>query len=359
MFEFRYAKEPFDFKLFVLCFLKKIWLVPVAMFVGLILVGGCNYLTKVVFGGPVQYEIESSYYVDYYMDPQTGQVYTHYNEATWQSLITTDWFVDRIWEYALALGLEPENYEVEKADLADFLSAALLTDVHIPTTYVTTPNAELTQVLNEAVQLTVLDFGEEQAEILGTRVLDETPLQEKDRDDRTLRACILGAVLGALAAGFGIGFSILTDDSIIVPKTFSYRYGIPMLGALAKGEKELSGEALVNLGYCFRERKKVAVFTVDQVAGHAAKPEGMKEGEILPCNWPEGFEALKADALQDCYETLRQAPGVLLLVEAGVRNGREIEQLLHELAVQEIEVQGALLYGADRKLLKAYYAGRK
>lgn len=346
MLEIKYAKEPFDFKLFILRFFQKIWMVPVAMIIGAVLVGGCNYLTKVVFGGPVKYEITSSYYVDYYMDPETGQIFTHYNKATWESIITTDWFTDRIWEHAKELGMVPENYNIQKEDVAKFLSADLLTDVHIPNSMVVTEWPELTEVLNKAVQLTFMDFGEQQEEILGVRVIDETALQEKDRDDRTFRACILGAVMGAFVVCFGLTFVIISDDSLIVPDTFTYRYGIPMLGVLGKGEESLSEETIVNLQYRFKEQKKVAVI-------------GLSAEEDIPkVSLPKEFENIMAEDLADGYEKMRQADGVLLWLEAGKRNSKVIEHLLHELALQDIGVTGALLYNGDRKLLKVYYMGK-
>lgn len=347
MLELKFAKEPFDSKLFVLCFLKKIWIVAVATVVGLVLVGVCNYLTKVVFGGPTQYEITTSYYVDYYADPATGQIHNYVNEATWESLIDTDWFVDRTWEHALELGLVPENCNVTRDDLAGLLSADLLTDIHIPYSMVVTQSKELTEVLNDAVQLTFVDFGEQQSEMLDVRVLDETPLQEKDRDDRTLRACILGAVMGAFFGCVGVALWVIADDSVWVPETFSYRYGVPALGVLCKGKKSLSEEALVNVRYRFRGKKNVAVIAV--------KPE-----DVIPeFALPEGFENVKTERTEARYEALRQADGVLLLVEAGMRNSKEIEHCLHELAVQEIDVQGVLLYNGDAKLLKTYRMGRK
>ena len=70
--ELSFAKEPFDSKLFIICFMKKIGIVFVAMVIGAVLVGSANYLKKVVFGGPAQYEISSTYYIDYFTDPQTG-----------------------------------------------------------------------------------------------------------------------------------------------------------------------------------------------------------------------------------------------------------------------------------------------
>ncbi len=345
--ELSFAKEPFDSKLFIICFVKKLGIVFVAMVIGAALVGGANYLKKVVFGGPVQYEITSTYYIDYYTDPQTGAINSFVNEATWESLIDADWFTERIWHHALELGMMPDNYNVSQADLPGFLSADLLTDVHMPSSMVVTENAELTKVLNESVQMTIFDFADEQPEILGVKVMDETALQEKDRDDRTLRACILGAVLGGFAACVGIALWLIADDSVYVPETFSFRYGIPMLGALEKKETELSEAVKVNLQYIFRDKKSVALYCVDS------------ETKIPECDWPEKFAGLKATNLEETYEKLREAGAVLLLIKAGACNGKEIEHCLHELTIQNIDVQGALLIQVDSALLKWYRMGRK
>lgn len=346
MLELKFAKEPFDFKLFILCFLKKIWIVLMAMLVGAILAGGCNYIAKVVMAGPVKYEVVTTYYVDYYFDRETGMFHSYYNDATWKSMVKTDWFVDATWENALESGFVPEKYNVKKEDMPEMLSASLETDLRMPFSCVATSDPELTVILNDALQQTFLELITQQ-EVLEVRVIDETVVREQERDDRTFRACILGAVLGAFFAAVGISFRIIMDDSVRLPETFTYRYGIPALGILGKGEKELSKETLANIRYRFREKKNVAMLAVDE---QEAVPE---------CMMPEEYHVVKSNAREARYEDLRQAEGVLLWIRAGMRNSKEIEHLLHELAVQDVEVQGVLLYDADTKLLKAYRIGRK
>lgn len=345
MYDLNFAREPFDFKLFFLCFMKKIWIVICAALIGMVLVGGGNYLKKVVFAGPVKYEIETSYYVNYNTDPETGVIVTYINEATWESWITMDWFTDRIWTHASELGFQSDS--ITRENLPEYVSATLLTDVHIPTTYVTAHSPEETTLLNEAVKKTMADFAEHQEEMRGVEVIDETPVQEKDRDDRTVRACILGAVLGAFAACVLLSFSLISDDSVWVPETFTYRYGLPMLGAICKGEKLLSKETASNLAYRFKKEKQDDKFW--------ALEYGVKfEGEL-----PEHFEITNVSTLPETYEKMRASSGVLLLVGAGMRNGKQIEHILHSLKVQECPVKGALLCDADAKLLKWYYFGRK
>lgn len=345
MFELDFAKEPFDSKLFVLRFLKRIWIVFVGALSGVVLVGGINYLTKVTFGGPTLYEIETQYYVNYYTDPTTGRVNNYINEATWKSWVTTDWFKDRIWEHALELGL-PADAVVTKDTLPDYVSATLLTDLHIPVTYVQEEMENVTKILNEAVKLTMEDFADKQEEILGVEVIDETPIHVKDRDDRTLRACVLGTVLGVFVSGLLLALYIVADSTIQVPETFTYRYGLAMLGTICKGDKELNQETKANLSYKFEKAEKKIVLPVT---------EGMQVPEVLLA---EGFEIVEKDVLTGAYEKLRESHGVLLLVEAGKSNGKSMEHLLHELKLQDCPVKGALLCEANAGLLKVYYLGK-
>ena len=345
MFELDFAKEPFDSKLFVLRYLRKIWIVVAGAFIGAVLIGGGNYLKKVTFGGPTLYEIETTYYVDYYTDPTTGMVNVYINQATWENWITTDWFQDRIWAHVLELGL-PAGAVVTKDTLQDYVSATLETDWHIPVTYVQEETEAVTKMLNEAVKLAMGDFAERQEEILGIEVINETSVHVKDRDDRTLRACILGAVLGAFVSGLLLALYIVADSTVYVPETFAYRYGIQVLGTLCKGEEELSAEAKANLSHKFEKAKKK---TVLPVGGNVEVPRAVLA---------EGFAVVRQEELPDAYETLRESDGVLLFVEAGKNSGKSIEHTLHELKVQDCPVKGALLCGADAGLLKAYYFGR-
>lgn len=345
MYDLKLAKEPFDFKLFFLCFMKKIWIVICAALVGLLLIGGGNYLKKVVLASPVKYEIETSYYVNYNADPETGTIPIYINEATWESWITMDWFADRIWAHAGELGLQSES--ITRENLSEYVSATLLTDVHIPTTYVTAQSPEEAKLLNEAVKMTMSDFAVHQEEMRGVEVIDETQVQEKDRDDRTVRACILGAVLGAFAACVLLAFSLISDDSVRVPESFTYRYGVPMLGTVCKGEKQLSEETVSNLAYRLKKNKPEDKFMALEFGLSYA-------GEL-----PEDFEIISVNELPDAYERMRMSAGVLLLVGAGMRNGKQIEHMLHALKVQDCPVKGALLCEADKKLLKWYYFGSR
>ncbi len=353
MYKWPYAKEPFDFKLFVLLFIKKIWIVTGAALMGVLLIGGGYYLKNVILGGPLEYEITTTYMVEYNTrNNETGELYSYINSATWGSLVQTDWFVDRAWDHATKDGMVPETYGIEKKDLKNFFYATMPSDLRIPTATVTTASQELTVLLDLALQQTFTDFADEQPEMDGIKVLDKTPLAVADKDVRTLRACILGALTGLFLAGFAIALWIIWDDSVYLPETFTYRYGLFMAGALGKGKELPDAQETANIEHLFPNMDKGIILSV----GRLSDPE-----KVLGALVKEGFsELISAEKLQEeSYEKLRNAGGVLLVVEAGAHNAGEIGHVLHELQLQDIAVQGAFLCNADMRLLNAYRYNRK
>ena len=51
----------------------------------------------------------------------------------------------------------------------------------------------------------------------------------------------------------------------------------------------------------------------------------------------------------------KEKEAVLLLVKAGIRNGKQIEKMVHLLIKKGTPPEAAVLYGTDEKLLKLYY----
>ena len=326
--EWPYAKEPFDTKLFVLLFVKKIGLIIIVALVGGLLIGGGYDLKKVTFGGPVQYDITTTYYIDYaHQSEETGELYDYVNDATWKSWVVTDWFVDRAWQYALEAGFEPEKYEIEKADLTEYFKADLPSDLRIPTATVTTPYEEATRALNVALQKTFIAFEEDHDEMSSIKVINETALAEADRDVRLGKATALGCVLGAFVAMFVVAGSIIWDDTIRIPETFTYRYGVAMVGYKGKGTDDWNEETKEKLQCLLKERKPLEL-AVEQV-------------------------------LQRNPEELQKAEAIVLLVRAGEDRGKAIEYTLHELQVMNCKAEAALLTDADDKLIQIYRFGKK
>ena len=75
----------------------------------------------------------------------------------------------------------------------------------------------------------------------------------------------------------------------------------------------------------------------------------MWNGEIIPS--------------EDDFFKLRNEKNLLVNIPWGRNNGRQVERGLRQLALQNCEVKGLVITGADDRFVKAYYAveriGRK
>ena len=350
--EWPYAKEPFDTKLFVLRFIKKIHWVLIGMLIGAVLVGGGYYIKKVVLGGPVEYEITTTYYIEYAnMNPETGELHNYINDATWREWVVTDWFVDRVWLFASESTDLAGKYNVQKEDLKTYFFGDLPSDVRIPISRVTTPDKELTSVLNEALQRAYFVFAEEHSEMSSIEIINETPVQEADKDVRLLRAIILGTVIGGFVAAFALSLRLIWDDTIILPETFRFRYDIPMVGYLGKGDGAWKEETKNNLEYLFANEASKVLLTM----GDKQKAEVLIE--LLGKGYFTDILSVK-ELDEKGYKLLRETGGILLAVGAEEHHGKAIEYTLEELKLQDCKVKAAVLYDADSTLIKGYRFGK-
>ncbi len=350
--EWPYAKEPFDTKLFVLRFIKKIHWVLIGMLIGAVLIGGGYYLKKVVFGGPVEYEITTKYYIEYTnMNPETGELHNYINDATWREWVVSDWFVERAWDFAMEEINIEEKYHVKKEELKNFFYGDLPSDIRIPISKVKTPDQELTVILNEALQKTYFVFENEHPEMASIEIINATPLQEADKDIRLFRAIVLGAVVGTFVVAFILSLWIIWDDTIIIPETFYFRYVVPIVGYVSKGEGICNDETMNNLEYLFSS----GTSNILLIMGEKQKGETL----VKHLNKEYFTNVLSVNELDaKGYEMLRQTSGILLAVEAEKNHGKAIEHTLEELKLQNCKVTAAILYHADSTLIKWYRFGR-
>ena len=361
MWECNYAKEPLDLKLIFLRLIKHIWVLLAAALAGALIWGGGYYIGNVVLAGPQMYEKTSIYYVDYGTAPITGNAFTYINAYTWNEWVHTDEFADGVAER-----IRESGYELSGEEIKAYFSADLPSDLRMPYSTVSTPDPRLTGVLGEALEQEFMDFGQRQRDIVDIRVTDSGSVEKAANDDRTLRAVILGALLGFFGALTVLLFLLIADTSVHLPGTFTYRYGIPALGILYSrhGNQDENGrgktgaeseraeaerrELAENLKYVFREKTKIALTSVEIEA------DLQKLAKQIPA---EGFAYVGVPSVEGSPESatqLREAEGVLLLVRAGAHNGKQIESVLDFLKIQGIAVNGALLYDGDARLNRAY-----
>lgn len=395
--ECNYGREPLDIRLLVLRFLRKSPVILLAALLGAVCIGGPYFLRKVTFGPAKEYEAVTDFYIDYAVQ-ESGEEYTYFNQTTWTQLITDDVFTDKILTHMSGMKISVEEDDpqkgtsqdaekwpgplpdVEKAagitkqELRGYLYATMLSDTRIVTTTVTTNDPELTMKIEKALLQAMEDFGREQKEIAGVRILQE-PAEASlvIADVRTFRACMLGAVIFVLVTVFYLLIYFVLDEGIYIPAAFERRYGVPMLGTIHSGELPMLAEKLLSDGSGSCE--PVLVTADDKV-----KPEQVREAlaELgikaavnedlngmlckLYCGLSErggrmsrGKESERqSDILAKARFGALKNKKLLLVVKAGAHNGKRIEKLLDFCKKCDLDVGAALLWEADERLIRAY-----
>lgn len=344
MWEGSYGREPFDLKLTVLRLIRNLHKIIFVTLTGTLLFGGGYYVKNVLLRGAPDYAATSVYKVAYVDEPSKSGDY-YINEMSWNTYVHSTDFLNAVWKH-----LEEDTafydsvYAESKEQLARMIEAKLDSDVHIPSTIVTTGDADWSLLVARAVEEAMtLEFVEDNREVSDIHVM--TPAEKAPQvepDVRPARAFILSGILSCFFAVVIFLLRELAVDSIWLPATLRMRYGLAAVGTL----NPESSEFAANLEYRFRGKKKVAVCAVDE------KVESVEVVKALPkiAEWI----AVPPSAA----EQLRSADGCLLVVKAGSHAGKPLEYLLEYFAQQDISVTAVLLWEADEALIAAYYGMR-
>ena len=341
-----YGKEPFDLRLTVLRMLgqwKKIVLWTV---VGTLLLGGAYCVKNILFRGERQYKAVSVYRVDYGVDDIDANL-VMINAYTWNTYVHTEEFLKYVKERLAG----SEWASLEPGELGEYIQGDMESDWRVPSTIVVSGNADLSTAVARAVEETMtLDFPEGISEVKSIRVLDHAgEAKEVIPDIRVGRAFILAAVLSLFFVIVVFLLKETGDDNIWLPATLTARYALQCVGTVK------SVDIKENISYLFAGKKQIAVCPVQEtcdptevlrqlesLAGEAEERKWYAIPSPLIC--PEGAEKL------------RKADAVLLVVKAGAHAGKQLEYVLDFLARQDCRATAALLWDADEKLLRRYYA---
>lgn len=331
MWECEYSREPVDYKLLGLRFLRKIWILPIAALAGIVLVGACYYYVRISARGGRTYQAESIFYVEYTESPGADN---YYNYFTWGEVIHTDFFMDSVYEKM--------NGELSKGEIVSYITATVVSDPRYLYVYCNTHSPELSVKLASIMEEIVPAFMDVRKEICSIEVA-KTGDNAKDSSKLWMKNAVsLGAGLGSGITVFWILVALITDTSVYLPSTVEKRYHITCLGA------PFMPEFAPNWKYVLKDAEAVAEIYVDEdfQGEEYAIPEDKKR-KIISCKNPvEHPEEL--DKIRECEE-------VLLVLKAGRRNDKVFERLLEQLGRQDIKVTAVILALADKKLLSAYY----
>jgi capsular polysaccharide biosynthesis protein len=332
-----YAKEPFNFKLFVLKMLGKWQQFALCTLVGALLFGGIYYLYKVVYAPAREYEAKATYYIEYAKDPELGNAATYFNEYTLNSWVLEDVFVEQVQEIL--------GREIRAEEISSYLAVTLPSDVRVMQLAVVTAEPELTMELLKAYDVAFQSFAERQREInhMTLQGISEEATQIK-ADIRTQRAFVLGGVLGLVLGGLYIMLKYLLDDGIYVPETLTKRHGLKALGA------DCSEELAANVNYAVRSCKRVAVTSIGDSPALPQVQEKLTEISV-DIEW-----VLVPSMLQcpEAGEVLRGCDGCILVVTAGKDQSAAIDRVLSYYAQQDVKVIGAVLWNTEEILMKRY-----
>ena len=334
MWEASYGKEPFDLRLTTLRMLRNLHKIIGVTLVGTLLFGGGYYVKNIMLRGENSYEAASVYKVDFVDEPSKAGDY-YINEMTWNTYVHADEFLDAVRNHLEEDGaldsFSPDSLE----NLGTQLSAKLDSDVHVPSTIVTTDSPEKSLFLAKAVEQAMTEeFVQDNEQIKDIKVIDAAQTAtEVVPDVRPLRAFVLSAILSCFFAVVIFLLTELGSDDIWLPATLRRRYGLAAPGTVN------SREFRTNMEYLFRGKENIAVCTVSD------------DGNPI-----QVAEVLKKSSAEKANTEMREADGVLLAVNAGRHSGRKLERVLEFFATQEIPVTAALLWEADEKLIRAYYS---
>lgn len=400
MWEGSYAAERFDFRLTMLRMMRSMGWIVLFTLLGTCLFGGGYYVKNVLLGEKAQYEMTVTCKMEYTTPPvRSGDYYI--NEMTWNTYLDSQEFLGMVEQSApfVYMDVTADMWVGRPDGMAGALSAAVASDIHIPSFTVSTPDASKTQTLCKTLQEVLTGpFAESLSEVASIRVIDVSEPELVRSDVRPVRALILSAMLSFFFVTVVFLLREIGADSIWLPVTLRSRYGIKALGTI------WSPELRENLKHLFDNKRKIAVCTVEDTPnprivieilqdilqecflyGQEA-PAVQKEDSVLQKKdlavqkkdskvsrdarredkedskedspGEEGTQWLAVPAPILCLESaeaLRRADGVLLVVQAGLHAGKPLEYVLEFLAEQDIDVTAALLWNADELLIRSYY----
>jgi len=355
-----YEKEPFDMRLFWLLSIRRLWVVLAGALAGMALVGGIYYVKNVTLGGVIPYTMDSKYYLEYAVDPSDQQTYSYFASYTWNDLLKSEAMVAKM--------LEELTVPMTAEELTASFEPELISDLRICYIHTTNEDAEKTREIDRVAGLAIIAIGERQKELQEVSLLDRGEPSLAMPDLRTLRACVLGAVLGAFFALFGLGLYEILEERIQVPGTLARRYGVPVAGYVSRGGKP-SGELAAQLAYLLRDKKRIGVTAVNgelDLGGMVRLLKKLEEEENPSRKEAAGerekvWEYTAVPSLcqvPEAGEALRGQDGLLLLVQAGFDRGKAIEEVLRLLGQLEITLDAMLLVEADGRLIRHYLWGR-
>lgn len=368
-----YSKQGMDLKRLMLRMQGKIWLLLMMIVLGAA-IGGVSYQVARAMRMPITYEAVSKLYISFSVD-ESGEVYQYYNGYTWNELLDTDPIVSKIEE-----NLPSDDYT--RQQVIEATNAEILSDIRLLTVTVQGSDEKSVREIQAAVELGLENYARESEEL---KRIDAIRTEEPQRvywDDKTVTACVTGAVILAVIGVFALAMLYVMDDAVCVQSDIEKRYPYKALGMMMESQKGLqpyARELVANITYLLGENRHFAVIDMDNhIDLRAAELERLLnagenefiggDGEMGGLTWtlpkeegekPEGaYEAVPFNESiitgEDCAK-IRQLSGVVLLLPYGVDVTKKTERIINLLNNQDCVILGMVITQADEDFLNRYY----
>lgn len=367
-----YLNREIDLKRLYLRFLNRIWLLVMLMAVGAV-VGGVAYQLARAMRMPVAYEAVSKLYISFGVD-ESGEIYQYYNGYTWNDLLDTDPILDRIMAYAPA--------DASREAVSEATRAEILSDIRLLTITVEGSTEKFVREVQAAVENGLTDYAQDSEELKRIEVIRTDDPRRIYWDDRTVTACVSGAVFFGVISCLIMAFAYVLDEAVYVQGDVEKKYPYTALGIMPRKQKGLqpyARELKANISYTLGKARTFAVIDMDNHCDvrqvdlerllNAGKDEFIGgDGEAGGLTWtlpdrdlrkekkewqvvPFNSSALSEEA---CGQ-IRELGGVILLLPFGEDVGRKTRRVLGLLQNQDCKVFGMVVTQADEEFLNRYY----
>ena len=323
---------------------------------------------------PVEYEAVSKLYISFGHD-ESGEVYQYYNGYTWNDLLDTDPILDFVMQ-------DLPGYERDA--VREATTAEILSDIRLLTVRVRGEDEKFVREVMSALESGLREYARDSEELDQIKAIRSGVPERVYWDDRTMSACVTGAVLLGVLSLLVIGFIYALDESIYVQEDIEKKYNCRALGILTRNQKGLqpyARELRANIRYALGEQKRFAIL---DMADHAdtrrlelerlLDREGLEaygseqEEDDFGWNIPKEEEsfvttsewdilAFNQNGLsEDECRQIREAGGVILLLPFGTDTGRKTARILSFLKNQDCQLLGMVIAQADEEFLNRYFA---
>ncbi len=281
-----YLNRGMDLKRLMLYLQKRIWLVVVLAIFGATC-GGVIYQVLRSVKMPVEYEAVSKLYISFGHD-ESGEVYQYYNGYTWNDLLDTDPILDFVMQ-------DLPGYERDA--VREATTAEILSDIRLLTVRVRGEDEKFVREVMSALESGLREYARDSEELDQIKAIRSGVPERVYWDDRTMSACVTGAVLLGVLSLLVIGFIYALDESIYVQEDIEKKYNCRALGILTRNQKGLqpyARELRANIRYALGEQKRFAIL---DMADHA----DTRRLELERLLDREGLEAYGSEQEEDDF----------------------------------------------------------